>query len=69
MVSVCVKVPFHREIVFAALDAGKHVLCEWPLALSVEEAHEMDARAKQARVHAAVGLQARMSPLCGALAK
>lgn len=61
-VSVCVKVPYHRDIVLAALDAGKHVMCEWPLARSVEEAEELTARAEQSGVHAGVGLQARMSP-------
>ncbi len=59
LVTVCVKVPAHREMVLAVLHAGKHVLCEWPLALNVEEAEMLAAAAKQAGVHAAVGLQAR----------
>jgi predicted dehydrogenase len=62
LVSVCVKVSHHRDLVFAALDAGKPVLCEWPLALSVEEAEEMTERAEQAGVNATVNLQGRMSP-------
>jgi predicted dehydrogenase len=39
----------HHELVLAALHAGKHVLCEKPLALSTQEADEMLAAAKQAR--------------------
>ena len=62
LVSVCVKVPYHRNLVFAVLDAGKSVLCEWPLALSVEEAEEMAQRAEQAGVSATINLQGRMSP-------
>ncbi len=59
LVSVCVKVPHHREMVLAVLPAGKHVFCEWPLALNVEDAELLAAAAKKAGVHAAVGLQAR----------
>lgn len=62
LVSICVKVPHHRDLVFAALDAGKSVLCEWPLALSVEEAEEMTDRADRAGANATVNLQGRMSP-------
>src|SRR5687768_10483836 len=38
IVTICVKVPEHRPIVLAALEAGKHVFCEWPLGRDVAEA-------------------------------
>ena len=57
VVVVTVKVPEHRAIVLAALAAGKHVYCEWPLGRDLAEAEEMAAAASQAGVHAAVGLQ------------
>ncbi|MDE3009517.1 MAG: Gfo/Idh/MocA family oxidoreductase [Pseudomonadota bacterium] len=40
----------HREQVLAAAAAGKHVLCEKPLALTVAEAHEMVAACRKAGV-------------------
>ena len=38
----------HREIVLSALEAGKHVLCEKPLANTLAEAEEMLAAARNA---------------------
>ena len=62
LVVVTVKVPAHVELVSAALAAGKHVYCEWPLAVTASEAAELAAAAELAGVRAVVGLQARFSP-------
>jgi len=55
----------HAEIAIAALDAGKHVLCEKPLANSVAEAEAMAAaaaRAAERGVQAMVGFTYRRVP-------
>ena len=61
LVAVTVKVPEHRAIVLAALGAGKHVYCEWPLGRDLAEAAEM-AAADTGRSHAMIGLQALSAP-------
>ena len=61
LVTVAVKVPDHRELVLAALAAGKHVYCEWPLGKDLSEAEEMANAAKLAGVRTAIGLQMRSS--------
>jgi predicted dehydrogenase len=63
VVAVCVRVPKHLELVSAALDAGKHVYCEWPLGRDTAEAEQMLRAAKGKGVVHMVGLQARHSPV------
>ena len=48
LIDVCTPGNTHAEIAIAALDAGKHVLCEKPLANSVAEAEAMVAAAERA---------------------
>jgi len=62
LVTVCVKVPFHYPLVMAALKAGKHVFCEWPLGASLAEAEEIASLAQIKGVRHMVGLQARCDP-------
>jgi len=62
VVAVAVKVPHHREVVTAALQAGKYVYCEWPLGNGLAEAIELAELAKRSKVRAVVGTQATASP-------
>jgi predicted dehydrogenase len=62
VVAVTVKVPHHRELVSAALTAGKAVYCEWPLGRNLDEARAMAAFAAKQGVRTVIGLQARQAP-------
>ncbi|GAA5123799.1 Gfo/Idh/MocA family oxidoreductase [Haloechinothrix salitolerans] len=65
LVDICTPGDTHAEIAIAALAAGKHVLCEKPLANSVEEAERMAKAAEQARdggIRAMVGFTYRRVP-------
>lgn len=61
IIAVTVKVPEHRSIVLAALAAGKHIYCEWPLGRDLAEAHEMAAAVTPAS-HVLIGLQVLSAP-------
>ena len=50
LIDICTPGDSHAEIAVAALDAGKHVLCEKPLANTVAEAEAMAVAAGQAQV-------------------
>ncbi|RRS02232.1 Gfo/Idh/MocA family protein [Glycomyces terrestris] len=56
LIDICVPGNLHAEIAIAALEAGKHVLCEKPLANSVEEAERMTAVAEAAKAQGAVAM-------------
>lgn len=62
IVSVVVRIPNHYEVVMAALNAGKHVYCEWPLGASLAETEEMATVAREKGVVTAIGLQGRHDP-------
>src|SRR3989454_4585219 len=65
VVVVTVKVPHHRELVSAALAAGKAVYCEWPLGRDLDDARAMAALAAEQGMRTVVGLQARQAPAIG----
>ena len=62
LVTVSVKVPDHYRPVMAAIEAGKHVYCEWPLGRDTAEAVRMLDAAERKGIRHAVGLQGQMSP-------
>lgn len=62
LVTVSVKVPDHYQPVMAAIDAGKHVYCEWPLGRNTDEAMRMLEAAQRKGIRHAVGLQGQVSP-------
>jgi predicted dehydrogenase len=59
LVSICVRVPCHHQLGIAALNAGKHLYCEWPLAATTDRAQQMRDLAVRKGVRHMVGLQAR----------
>ena len=60
LITIAVKVPAHRELVLAALEAGKAVYCEAPLGRNIAENEEMASAAGS--LHTAIGLQGRFNP-------
>src|SRR5215207_8649061 len=65
LVDVCTPGDTHAEIAIAALEAGKHVLCEKPLANTVAEAEAMTEAAERAAakgVRSMVGFTYRRVP-------
>src|SRR5438874_1723748 len=62
LVTVSVKVPDHYRPVMAAIAAGKHVYCEWPLGRDTDEAVRMLDAAERRGIRHAVGLQGQVSP-------
>ena len=63
IVDVCTPNHLHREMVLAALAAGRHVYCEKPLALVAPEAAEMAAAADRAGVTHLVGFNFPCNPI------
>lgn len=60
-VSVCSANSYHAPITIAALKAGKHVLCEKPMATSVEDAEKMNATARLSGKFLMIGHNQRLA--------
>ena len=60
-VSVCAANHVHAEITIAALKAGKHVLCEKPMAVTLEECEAMVAAAKESGKYLMIGQNQRLA--------
>ena len=62
VIHVCTPNPLHHPITMAALNAGKHVHCEKPLALTYKDAREMVDTAKAKGLKLTSGTQWRYNP-------
>ena len=61
-VSICTPNIFHSPMTIAALQAGKHVLCEKPMATTIEEAEQMNEAANQSGKKLMIGHNQRFVP-------
>ena len=61
-VSVCTWNSAHAECAIAALRAGKHVLCEKPMAVTLEECEAMLAAARESGKRLMIGHNQRLAP-------
>lgn len=68
VIDICTPNNVHAEIAIAAAEAGKHIICEKPLARTVEEARAMTEAAKKAGIIHMVAFNYRRTPAV-ALAK
>lgn len=62
LVDICLPTPFHKPFVLKAADAGKHVICEKPLARNLEDAREMIEACREKGVELFVGHVVRFFP-------
>lgn len=62
IVTVATPVPTHRDLILAALRAGKHVITEWPVGTNTAQTEEIAAVADSSGVCTAVDLQSRLNP-------
>lgn len=62
VVSIAVPTYLHKEVVFQAAKAGKHVICEKPVALHLEDAKEMIACCEDNGVRLFIGHVVRFFP-------
>lgn len=61
VVSVCIPTALHAEVSIAVAELGKHVLCEKPMALTLDQADRMIAAAEANQVKLGVGFMRRHS--------
>jgi UDP-N-acetyl-2-amino-2-deoxyglucuronate dehydrogenase len=62
VVNICVPSGLHAQIAIEAMQAGKHVIVEKPMALSLEDADRMIATSKSTGMRLCVVLQNRYNP-------
>ncbi len=62
LISICVPNAVHKEIAVAALQAGKHVWCEKPMATALDEAEAMLTAAENSHCQTLIGYNYTQNP-------
>jgi len=62
LVVISVRAPSHFDVALAAIEQGKHLLCEWPVGSNLAQTRGIVERAAAAGVRAFAVLQARAAP-------
>lgn len=68
-VTLTLPIPVHKPAAIAALEAGKHVLCEKPMAMNVTDCKAMIAAADRARKVLQISVESCHSPINKEIAK
>ena len=62
IIDICTPTDLHKEMVLKAASADKHIICEKPIALTVEDAEEMIAACDKAGVRLFIAMVVRFFP-------
>jgi myo-inositol 2-dehydrogenase / D-chiro-inositol 1-dehydrogenase len=62
IIDICVPTDFHKEMVLQAAKAGKHIVCEKPIALTVEDGQAMIEACNAAQVRLFIAMVVRFFP-------
>lgn len=69
LVTISVKAPAHRALIEEVLDAGKPILCEWPLGTSAAESAHLAGLLRERGIPGFIGLQATVHPVLGRIGR
>lgn len=62
IIDICTPTPFHKQFTLRAAQVGKHIICEKPIARTVEDADQMLKEVEKRKVLLLVGHMVRFSP-------
>jgi myo-inositol 2-dehydrogenase / D-chiro-inositol 1-dehydrogenase len=69
IIDICVPTDFHKDMVLQAAKAGKHIICEKPIALTVADGEAMIAACDKANVQLFIAMVVRFFPQYSAAQK
>lgn len=69
IIDICTPTDFHKDMVLQAAKAGKHIICEKPIALKVEDGNAMIEACNKAKVRLFIAMVVRFFPQYSAAQK